>query len=460
MKGGMSWISGRHSGSIPCTDGLAPVLYRLRRHASRMRPYVNIDWSLVRGEPRRLIVPIVGVILAAAVCLVVAALVRNNLRSPMWLVPGWLGLSHFEHAAAARSDVAVGAGLAVCVGSVWSRLAWYREPHTAVVVALASSTAGSLGNGLQLLINGSATDYLLIHRVGIFNASDILLLIGIALLAYRFIPPTQFDLRYRDVVLGYGAFGAVVVTLGALHIGSSYLPGVFAIAAAVSVWSLAHLRWLMGGGREFRRQLRSYTVERLDESPEQVVGDIHLALTKVRGRDVKATRYVLATLCIIYRRLKQPVELRRSADEFLELCQQVSSAECRAWALDYLGYAEIFEGHDHRALSLWRQALELTQSPADDDHRLGLLRVIAVAEALQGRKVASRMTFETAIELACRMGQYQRARALSNEMSESLTVEVRQSLGGRYGVTGTTTAAGVKSRGRSKGVRRGKGPRT
>lgn len=119
----------------------------------------------------------------------------------------------------------------------------------------------------------------------------------------------------------------------------------------------------------------------------------------------------------------------------------------------------IFEGHDHRALPLWRQALDLTQSPTDDDHRLGLLRVIAIAEALQGRKVASRMTFETAIELACRMGQYQRARALSKEMSESLAVEVRQSLGGRDGVTGTTTAAGVKSRGRSKGVRRRKGPR-
>ncbi len=460
MQGGMSWTNVPHSRSIPRAVHFARARYHLRRQASRLRPYINIDWGLVRDHPVRLVVPIIGVLLAAAACLGVGALARAKLTSLTWLVPGWFGLWRFEHVAPARSRMAVVGVLAVCLGYVWSRLAWYREPHTGVVVALACICAGGLANGSQLLMSGSATDYLFIHKVGVLNGADILLLVGVALLTYGFISPTQFNLRYKDLVLGYVGFGAVVVALWALQISSSYQPGLFAIVVGASVWTGTHVRWLVGGGREFRQLLGSYTLDRLDERPEQVVSDIELALSRVHGRDVRATRYVLATLCIIYQRLKRPVELRRSADKFRGLCEEVKNAECRAWALDYLGHAEVLEGHNHRALSVWRQALDLTPSPADDDHRLRLMRVIAIAEALQGQKIASRMTFETGIELACRMGQYERAQALSKEMTETLSVEVRQSLAGRYGVFRTTSADGVKDRGRSTRVKRRKRPRT
>jgi hypothetical protein len=393
------------------------LLDQAKQRLLELRPHVTIESRAVRTRPMRLIGPIVVALIGVGACLAINAVDREYVRVGRWLVPGWIALVHDEYRLSV-SPIANIAGLIVMWSIlIWVRLIWYMERHAAVVVAAVSFCAGVTANTLQPLFTGSVTDYLLLRHVATLDAADVLLYFSIATITIGAFSPRQLDVNYRDVVMFWATIGISFVLLGVASGGNSGPHQLAVVAFAALIWIALHLHWLASGGYETRRLFRSWSRDRLDRSPTDTISDLELIVNGIRGRDARAERYLLAALCASYVDLEKPVELRRSAEALLQICERLAGSECQAWGLDYLGRAEWLSGDHEAALAQWRDALELTDGTRDSHHRLMLMGRIAFAEAQAGQESRSRQTFQAAIDLAVSLGDQRRVATLATAMT-------------------------------------------
>jgi hypothetical protein len=436
--------------------GLDPTNSQL----TALRDFVSIDWHAIRRDPRGLLAPALAVVLGAAACLVVGVIVRADLRQGTWLVPGRLGLVPLEHFVP-RSEVAIETGLFLSGFGIlaWALLRWYRWRRNVVTLSAAFAVAGGVANALEAWSRGSVTDYVLLSGVGVADLGDILITAGLGLFLTMLHSPRQFDLNYRDVGLSFVAAGAVGLSfaLSGRHDLSRIV--LVAVGAGALTWVVLHTRCLLTGGYDVRHLLKSFSQGRPDDDPDRVVSDLERVLRNPRGRDHAAARYTLEALSWTYAGLRRPDDLRRSANELLQLAKQLGSAYDQAWALDYLGLADAMSGHFGRALRWWHQALDLTEDPPDDAHRMRLLRVTAMAEAMSGQRVRSRHTFRAAIDLARGTGQGEAAVRIQEEMTRVLSTPLPSSPPRSPGPVGPAAAAFVGHRGQVRRAMRRKRPR-
>lgn len=405
----------------------------LRRLLIQTRLDLSIDWEPVRRDPRALLWSVAGTLLATLSCLAAGAAVRAHVDRRVWLWRGWVALWPSEHVETSRLRAGVVGGTVLVIAGValWARVRYYRARRIPTVGAICF-TAGVLANGLELLVRGSVTDYLWLHRVAVADLADLVTAAGAVTLIVVIASPRDLFPQYRTLAGLVLAPVAPAILIGWLW--GDLTRSLFALAVlgvAGLTWAGLRMHWLATGGHGARRAVASISRERLDADPAGAVADLEHALATVRGRDLGSTGRVLSTLSWSYVHLRRPADIRRTSEELLEVSRRLDNPAGQLLALHRLGYADAISGHPARARARWREALELAGRAGDDAERLRLLKGIAILEATVGQKVPSRRAFEAAIELANSTGQASVARDLRREMFETLKLQPPPSMQAR-----------------------------
>jgi hypothetical protein len=331
----------------------------------------------------------------------------------------WLAFNLFEHD---RFHVSGEALLLIIpivayIPLASAQLKWWTGRRRAALIAIPMVVGASVCNLVELAQKGSITDFLLVGGVADFNAADIVLVVGYAsLLAAS--APDHLAVKKVHVVV---ALAAAIISLVALpFVGEplNHLPFLVVLLASL-IWITEYVVWRVRIGSRLIATLSRDMQAGASVENDLLLGDWELALSRSLHRDLSASWTALAKLASAYSTLGRQDDLRRIADEYLRMAEDVDNNRMKSWALHHRGSSLFLAGDLMDADRLWRQALQLAEQESDDRHSARLLGYIAGLEAQMDKSADSQRTYRSAIELADRLGDAALAYMLRHDASIS-----------------------------------------
>jgi hypothetical protein len=282
-----------------------------------------------------------------------------------------------------------------------------------ITIALVAGAAAS--NLVEFVQKGSVTDFLLVRDVGDFSAGDIAMIVGCAGSIVLWVAPDQVAVSKRHIAIALAAAGISLTALPFVRAPLNHLPFLAVLLASIS-WLVGYFVWRMRIGSQLLATLTRDV--RVDEGPETdlLLRDLETALSNNLHRDLAASKGALAKLANAYTKLGRRDDLRRTADAYLGVAEDVDNDRMKAWALHHMGSSWVLGGDLGEADRVWRQALRLAEQQSDDPHRVRLLGDIAWIEAEMDKPGDSRATYLSAIDLADRLGDAEMASRLRHDV--------------------------------------------
>jgi hypothetical protein len=286
-----------------------------------------------------------------------------------------------------------------------------------VLIAIALVVGSAACNLVEGLQKGSVTDFLLVGD-GDFNAGDIVMIVGIASLFVLWLAPDHVAVTKGHIAVALGAAGISLVALPLVRAPLNHGPFLAVLLASLT-WLAGYVVWRIRIGSQLLVTLSRDVKASASRETDLLIQDWELALSRNLHRDLAASRGALAKLAGAYTELSRRDDLRRIADVYLGVAEDVDNDRMKAWALHHLGSTLVLGGDLKEADRVWRQALQVSERQSDDRHTARLLGNIAWIEAQMDKPVDSQRTYRLAIKLAEHLGDADLASQLKHDVNAS-----------------------------------------